>query len=126
MPRSCHTENRLRADIGFVGSRTYLAIGITLASVAVGGWKSMIPGLDLASGSAGGTNAIAEASAFGQASGELAAYQHVAGTYAGGALSPLLPVRLAWANDTAYCVQGTTLHLVGPVGMPQPGPCPAG
>jgi hypothetical protein len=107
-----------------VGSRTYLAVGIALASVAVGGWQGLIPGLDLASDSAGG--AIAEASAFGQASGELAAYQHVAGTYAGGALSPLLPVELAWARDAAYCVQGASLHLVGPVGVPQPGPCPAG
>ncbi len=114
------------ADIRSVGSRTYLAIGITLAGVAVGGWKSMIPGLDFASGSPGAANAIAETSGFGQASGELAAYAHVAGTYVGGALSPMLPVRLAWANDLAYCVQGTSLHLVGPVGVPRPGPCPAG
>jgi hypothetical protein len=126
MPRSCHTESGLRVDTGPV-SRTSLALAIVVAGLGVASWKSMIviPGLERAR-LGGDTNAIAEASAFRQASGELATYQRIAGTYTGGALSALLPVTLAWATDAAYCLQGASMHLLGPVGVAQTGPCPPG
>lgn len=100
-------------------------IGMTLASVAVGGWKSLIPGLDFAQASNGGGNPIAEASSFAQAAGALAAYEGTAGTYAGTELAPTMPVRIVWESDTGYCLQSATLFMVGPVGVPQPGVCPA-
>jgi hypothetical protein len=109
-----------------MASRTYLGIGMTIAAVAVGGWKSMIPGLDFAQASAGGDNPIATASGFTQAAGALAAYHGTAGTYSGAEFGATNTVRLAWANDATYCLEGGSLHLVGPVGIPQPGPCPPG
>lgn len=109
-----------------MSSRSYLMIGMTLASVAVGGWKSMIPGLDFAQASSNGTNPVAEASSFAQAAGALAAYQGTAGTYAGAELAPTMPVRIVWATDTGFCLQSASLFMVGPVGVPQPGACPVG
>jgi hypothetical protein len=101
-------------------------IGITLASVAIGGWKSLIPGLDFAQASRGGDNPIAMASGFTQAAAGLAGYHATAGTYSGAELGATNAVRIAWANDASYCLEGGSLHLVGPVGVVQPGPCPPG
>ena len=116
----------LRADIRRV-SRTSLALVMIIAGLGVATWKSMIvvPALERARGG-DGTNVIAEGAAFGQASSELAAYARIAGTFAGGELSPMLPLRLAWANERGYCLQGATLYLIGPAGVAQPGACPAG
>jgi hypothetical protein len=126
MPRSCHTQSGSRADTGPV-SRTSLALVLIVAGLGVASWKSMIvvPALERAR-AGNGANAIAEASAFRQAAGELTTYQRIAGSYAGAALSTLLPVTLVWATDRAYCIQGASLHQLGPFGVPQPGPCPAG
>jgi hypothetical protein len=114
------------ADRRGVSSRSYLMIGMTLASVAVGGWKSLIPGLDFAQASSSGQSPIAELSGLTQAASALAAYHGIAGTYSGAELGTTRTVRIAWASDTAYCLEGGSLHLVGPVGVPLPGPCLAG
>jgi hypothetical protein len=99
---------------------------MTLASVLVGGWKSLIPGLDLAPAHGhSGASPFAEVTAFTQAAAALATYQATAGSYVGAQLSPTSPVQLAWSSDSQYCLQSTDLHLVGPVGAPQPGLCPA-
>ncbi len=109
-----------------MGSRGYLMIGMTLASVAVGGWKSLVPGLDLAQASQGGENPVAAVSGLTEAAAALAAYHATAGTYSGAELGATASVRVAWANDETYCLEGGSLHLVGPFGVPQPGPCTAG
>jgi hypothetical protein len=109
-----------------MSGRTYLGIGMTIAAVAVGGWKSAIPGLDFAQAAHGGENPIAAAAAFTRAGAALAQYEATAETYSGAELSPTYGVTLVWATDTGYCLQGTSLHLVGPAGVPSPGPCPPG
>ena len=114
------------ADAEAMSGRTYLAVGMTIAAVAVGGWRSAIPGLDFAQAAHGGENPIAAAAAFTQAAAGLARYEATAETYSGAELSPTSGVRLVWAGDTSYCLEGTSLHLVGPTGVPQPGPCPPG
>ncbi len=111
--------------------RRWFAVGLTLAAVAVGGWRSAIPGLDLASGSAGdGVNPVALAAGFAQASASLLAYYRTAGTFAGAELASTSAVRVAWATDTAFCLEGgagtAALHELGPAGVPLPGPCPVG
>ena len=106
-----------------MGSRTYLSIGMTIAAVAVGGWKGLVPGLDLAQASRDGSNPVAESASFVQAASALAAYQATAGTYEGAELAPTMPVRIAWATDAQYCLEGAGLHMLGPVGVPQPGSC---
>lgn len=111
-------------------ARRWFTIGLTLAAVAVGGWKNAIPGLDFASSSRGGTNPVAIAAAFSQAAPALAAYYSTAGSYSGAELSPTSPVQLAWTTEASYCLQGGSgadaLHEIGPTGLPQPGLCPAG
>lgn len=113
-----------------VTARRWFALGMTIAAVAVGGWKQLIPGLDFASSSSGGTNPIAIASGFSQAMPALNAYYSTAGTYDGAELSPTSPVQLVWATESSYCLQGGSgadeLHEVGPAGAPTPGACPAG
>lgn len=111
-------------------ARRWFTIGLTLAAVAVGGWKNAIPGLDFASSSRDGTNPVAIASAFSQAGPALAAYYSTAGTYSGAELAPTSPVQLVWTTEVSYCLQGGdgagALHMIGPTGLPQSGPCPAG
>ncbi len=112
-------------------SRAWFTVGLTLAAVAVGGWKNAIPGLDLASGASGdGVTPIALAAGFAQASGQLLAYQRTAGSFSGAELAPTAAVRLAWATDAAFCLEGgsasSPVHELGPgVSPPQAGPCPA-
>lgn len=122
---------RLAADTPSVNGRRWFAVGLTLAAVVVGGWRSAIPGLDLASGSAGdAVKPVALAAGFAQASGALIAYDRTAGTFAGAELASTSAVRVAWATDTSFCLEAgsgaTALHELGPAGVPLPGPCPAG
>jgi hypothetical protein len=114
-----------------VNGRRWFAVGLTLAAVLVGGWKNAIPGLDLASGSsAPGVGSIALAAGFAQAAGSLLAYQRTAGTFVGAELAPTAAVRLAWATDSQFCLEGGAgtgeLHELGPAALlPQPGACPS-
>lgn len=111
-----------------MNSRRWFAVGMTIAAVAVGGWKQLIPGLDFASASGKGQAAATQlqaASAFVQAAGALETYHATAGSYDGAELSPTSPVQLAWTADASYCLQGGGLYEIGPAGVPQPGSCPA-
>jgi hypothetical protein len=107
-------------------SRTAFGIGLTIAAVAVGGWKNAIPGLDLAQAAHEGASPLEATVALTQASGALAGYYRSAGTYAGAQIGPTAGVRLAWASDVGYCLVDGSLHLLGPSGVPQSGPCPPG
>jgi hypothetical protein len=58
----------------------------------------------------------------------LAGWYAANGTYAGAVLSPGSGVELVRADATSYCLQTVgdataTMHLAGPNGTPQPGPC---
>lgn len=105
---------------------------MTIAAVAVGGWKQLIPGLDLASGAGASGGGVASelqlVPAFAQAAGALNAYEAAAGSYSGAQLSPTSLVRLVWTGDESYCLQGGSgagaMFEVGPGGIPRPGSCP--
>ena len=108
-------------------------IGMTLACLAIGGWKSMIPGLDFgSSGTPSASSAVNDlelTAAFTAAGSALNTFYSTAGSYIGAELSPTSPVQLAWTGDASYCLQGGTganeLHEMGPGGVPEPGACPA-
>lgn len=110
-----------------MNSRRWFAVGMTIAAVAVGGWKSLIPGLDFASASGQGQAAEAQleaVNAFTQAAASLETYHATAGSYSGAELSPTSPVQIVWTADASYCLQGGGLYEIGPAGVPQPGACP--
>jgi hypothetical protein len=64
---------------------------------------------------------------FQAATASLQAWLAEHGTYVGATLDPSLPVQLAQAGATSYCLQSNTgtaaEHEVGPGGQPQPGSC---
>jgi hypothetical protein len=113
-----------------LGSRTFLMLGITIAAVAVGGWRMLLPG------TGDGSQAVADATSgliaqttrafFSSAEASLEAQQTATGSYAGAPLQP--PLILVRADQTSYCVQlakGPLLqHELGPGGTGQPGACP--
>ena len=121
-------ERRAAADTTGVNARRTFTLGLLVACVALAGRQGLIPGLSFARSARGGVNPIELSSAFAQAAGALAVYQHTAGTYDGAEVSSTSPVRIAWAANTSYCLEGGDgageLHEVGPAGTPQPGPCP--
>lgn len=107
----------------------YLSIGLTIAAVAFGGWRMLLPGTD------GGTGDVSNSvsslvsttlrASFTGAQASLDAQRIATGSYAGTAVQA--PVTLVRADESSYCLQleqGPVLeHLVGPDGAPQPGPC---
>jgi hypothetical protein len=112
-----------------MSARFYLTIGLTVAAVAFGGWRMLLPGADRAS-----STVTSEASSlitttlrasFTAAQASLDAQRMATGSYAGAAVQP--PVTLVRADATSYCLQleqGALLqHLVGPGGTPVPGTC---
>jgi hypothetical protein len=113
-----------------LGSRTFLMLGITLAAVAFGGWRMLLPG------GGGGSNAVEDATSalitqttrafFTGADASLSAQHTATGSYAGTPLQP--PLALVRADETSYCVQLTKgpllQHEIGPGGTAQPGACP--
>lgn len=101
-------------------ARRALTLGILLASLLVGGRQGLLPHVG-----AEKTGAIATASAFVQAAAALETFHRQAGSFAGAELGPALPVQIAWAGETSYCLQGGGLYEIGPGGVPQAGACPA-
>jgi hypothetical protein len=111
-----------------VSARFYLTIGLVVAAVAVGGWKSLLPG---GSGSKEVTNAVSNvldtvtSAQFTGAKATLDAQRNATGSYEGAPVSP--PITLVRADATSYCIeyaQGPVLqHLAGPGGRPAPGHC---
>ncbi len=112
-----------------MSSRFYLMIGLSIAAVAVGGWKMLLPGTGGASkevtGAVSSMVSTLTTAQFTAARATLDAQRNATGSYVGAPLTP--PLTLVRADATSYCVeyaQGPVLqHLVGPDGTPQPGHC---
>ena len=112
-----------------MSGRFYLTIGLSIAAVAVGGWKMLLPATD--DGSKAVTGAVSSvvstitSAQFTGARATLDAQRNATGSYQGAPLTP--PMRLVRADASSYCIefaQGPVLqHLVGPGGTPQPGHC---
>jgi hypothetical protein len=107
----------------------YLTIGLVVASVAVGGWKTLSPTAnDSSKEMVGAVSSVVDTMTNAQFTGARATLdaQHTAtGSYEGAPLSA--PITLVRADATSYCIeyaQGSVLqHLAGPGGTPQPGRC---
>lgn len=107
----------------------YLTIGLVIASVAVGGWKTLSPTAnDSSKEMVGAVSSVVNTMTNAQFTGARATLdaQHTAtGSYEGSPLSP--PMALVRADASSYCIeyaQGAVVqHLVGPGGKPQPGHC---
>ena len=112
-----------------MSSRMYLTVGITIAAVAFGGWRMLLPGAD--SASSGVSNDVSAMisttlkASFTGAQASLDAQRIATGSYAGAQVQP--PITLVRADATSYCIQleqGAVLqHLEGPSGAPTPGAC---
>ena len=112
-----------------MSARFGLTIGLTIAAVAFGGWRMLLPGTD------GGSNDVSNSvsallsttlrASFTGAQASLDAQRTATGSYAGAIVQP--PVTLVRADASSYCVQleqGAVLqHLIGPGGAPLPGAC---
>lgn len=113
-----------------LGNRTYLMLGITIAAVAVGGWRMLVPGADSGSGEVARevstlVGQVTSAS-FTAAQASLDAQRTATGSYAGAPVAA--PLTLVRADETSYCLQlvkgVVAQHLTGPGGTPQTGACP--
>jgi len=111
------------------GSRLYLTLGITIAAVAFGGWRMLLPGADTASSDvSSGVSAVLAttlSAAFTGAEASMDAQRNATGSYAGAVVQP--PVTLVRADTSAYCLEldkgAIVQHVAGPGGSAQPGPC---
>jgi len=112
-----------------MSARLSLTVGLTIAALALVGWRMVLPGTESASDSVsdGATTLISTTTraAFTGAEASLAAQHTVGGTFAGTPVQP--PLVLVRADAASYCLQltqGVVLqHLAGPGGTPQPGAC---
>jgi hypothetical protein len=112
-----------------VSARLGLSLGLTIALVAVGGWRMLLPGTDTASKDV--SNSVSTllsttvGAAFVGAQASLDAQRNATGSYLGAVVQP--PITLVRADGSSYCLQlsqGAVLqHLAGPGGSPAPGPC---
>ena len=116
--------------MSIVTSRFYLTIGLTIAAVAVGGWKFVLP---VSSDSQkqvvqGVTNVLdtITGAEFTGAQATLEAQRSSTGSYAGAPVTA--PITLVFADTASYCIQVTqgtvARHLGGPAGTAAAGPCP--
>jgi hypothetical protein len=111
------------------GSRLYLTVGITIAAVAFGGWRMLLPGADSVSGDVSGSvSALVSTTLnaeFTGAEASLDAQRNATGSYAGAAVQQ--PITLVRADVSSYCLQlergAIVQHVSGPGGSAQPGPC---
>ena len=112
-----------------VTSRFYLTIGLTIAAVAVGGWKFLLPvssdsQKQIVQGVSNVLDTITGAE-FTGAEATLDAQRNATGSYADAPVTA--PIVLVRADPTSYCIQvvvGTVAHhLTGPGGAPVAGPC---
>lgn len=111
------------------GSRLYLTLGITLAAVAFGGWRMLLPGTDAASSDVSDNVSTllstTLSAAFTGAEASLDAQRNSTGSYAGAVVQP--PITLVRADVSSYCLQldqgAVVQHVAGPGSSAQPGPC---
>ena len=112
-----------------MSARFGLTIGLTIAAVAFGGWRTLVPGSEMASSGvadeASSLIATTLKASFTGAQASLDAHRTATGSYAGASVQP--PITLVRADATSYCIQlqqGVVLqHLEGPGGSPVPGAC---
>jgi hypothetical protein len=112
-----------------MSSRFYLSIGLTIAAVAVGGWRMLLPfgstGQAQVGQSMSGLLGTISSAEFTGAEATLDAQHEALQTYAGAPVTA--PVTLVRADATSYCIQagqGTAeVHIAGPGGTPAAGPC---
>lgn len=112
-----------------MSSRVWLSIGVSIAAVAVGGWRMILPASSSTSNSVGkdvsSLLATTTQAAFTGAAASLDAQRNATGSYAGAPLAP--GMQLVRADATSYCVQTQSGPLVqhedGPGGSPAIGPC---
>ncbi len=112
-----------------MSARLGLTIGITIAAVAFGGWRMLLPGVDSASSdvSNGVSSALSTTlrASFTGAEASLDAQRMATGSYVGAEVQP--PMTLMRVDASSYCLQleqGAVLqHLDGPGGSPVPGAC---
>jgi hypothetical protein len=112
-----------------MSARFGLSLGLTIAAVAVGGWRMLLPGADSASSDV--SNSVSAListtmrAAFTGAQASLDAQRNATGSYVGAVVQ--LPITLERADALSYCLQleqGPVLqHLAGPGGTPLPGAC---
>jgi len=112
-----------------MSSRVWLTIGFSLAAVAVGGWRMLLPspGSTAKSVDSGVSSLLATTTqaAFTGAAATLDAQRSATGSYAGAQLAG--GMELVRADATSYCVQTqqgpVVQHEDGPGGSPALGPC---
>jgi hypothetical protein len=112
-----------------VSSRFYLSIGLTVAAVAVGGWRMLLPGTggadtQLTQGVSQLLDSVTSAQ-FTGAEATLDAQHNATGSYAGAPVTA--PLTLVRADATSYCIQlvqgPLARHVAGPGGTATVGPC---
>jgi hypothetical protein len=111
-----------------VSTRLGLTLGLTIAALAFGGWRMLLPGTESTSGVSDSVSSLVSTTlgaAFTGAEASLDAQRNATGSYAGAVVQP--PVALIRADESSYCLQldqGAVLqHVVGPGGRPQAGSC---
>jgi hypothetical protein len=112
-----------------MSARRWLLIGVSIAAVALGGWRMFVPASGSAAKSAGDDVSsllgMTTQAAFTGAAASLDAQRTATGSYAGAQLAS--GMALVRADAVSYCVQTTSGSLVqhetGPGGSPAPGPC---
>lgn len=112
-----------------MSSRVWLTVGVSIAAVAVGGWRMLIPASSSTANSVGADVssllATTTQAAFTGAAASLDAQRNATGSYAGAPLAAGMV--LVRADATSYCVQTQQGSLVehedGPGGTPAIGPC---
>jgi len=112
-----------------VSSRFYLSIGLTIAAVAVGGWRMLIPGGSGVDKQV--TQSVTQvldsvtSAQFTGAEATLDAQRSSTGSYAGAPMTA--PITLVRADATTYCIElvegSIARHVAGTGGTPAPGPC---
>jgi hypothetical protein len=102
-----------------------LLLPLLIVVVAVGGFLSVRQAQAPSQAGPAETQASQAAAAtdFAAALPALQAWYADHGTYAGVSLAPAFAVTVVRSDDTSYCLQSATEHLVGPGGSAQPGPC---
>jgi hypothetical protein len=112
-----------------VSSRFYLSIGLTVAAVAVGGWRMLLPGTggadkQLVQGVSQVLGTVTGAE-FTGAEATLDAQRNSTGSYAGAPVTA--PITLVRADSASYCIQlvqgPLARHVAGPGGTATVGPC---
>ena len=112
-----------------MSARFYLTIGLTIAAVAVGGWRVLLPARSgsqkqIEQGVSSVLDTVTSAE-FTGAEATLDAQRNATGSYAGTHVTA--PITLVRADAASYCIQVVrgvlARHVTGPGGTLVAGPC---